>query len=233
MPTPISYDTLSLDAWNTIVKSKKSFWYEYASLLKNIFKIDSTVEHIIEVSKKVNKSIDNSLNESNYLDVYQKLRLIKLLNNLNVKSERIILSIDVFLELFNNIILSAKKHFILIDDNINNTLKLINQLGIVIVISSNTGVISGNQTTIILKNLGLSGIYKFIYSDEVGFVKPSKEFISRIIAVSAESIDCQKILHIGDDSYTDKLHLEDSSIKSRIIKKNEMLSECIKQEIFV
>jgi|GEM_PF-1671264 len=193
---------LSLDCWGTLIEARPSFWQEYASIVKEVTSSGLTTEKISGISKQVNAFYD-TLSKANGVAYSQVERLYRLL--LSVVSspnsqalDKIIRSIIAGLDIA---IVDGSENFIILDDKIAETLKECKKNKQVVVLSSNTGFISGNQTTQILRDLGLDYFDSRFYSDVIGFPKPSAMFIQEILNYYRADGGVDRIIHIGDDNY--------------------------------
>lgn len=87
-------------------------------------------------------------------------------------------------------------------------------------VGSNTGFVDGET---IRKGLDFLGIGKFfddfVFSNECGFAKPSKDFFKLVHDVSR--YDKEQILHVGDNSYADGYGAKLYGLESFIINSND------------
>ncbi|MBP9819521.1 HAD-IA family hydrolase [Candidatus Woesebacteria bacterium] len=92
----------------------------------------------------------------------------------------------------------------LLESDLIQTLATIKALGLMIVVSSNTGYIDGGHMRAVIEILGLSELIDaYVYSNEVGVAKPSPEFFAKVL--EAIGLTSEEVLHIGDNYHADYL----------------------------
>jgi len=198
----------SFDLWLTLIKSNpnfkkercKFFYKNYNSLKKSLEEVENIFRVIDLKCNKINeitgKNIDS---EEMYLMVMYYLN-----NDLNsfpsINANEINLEMEKLVSSYPPIIYNESTIKVLdsIKQNHNITLNIL----------SNTGFIKGKTIKTILDSLNMSKYFNFqIYSDEVGFSKPSKEIFNELLSgiynLRGESIKKNEIMHVGDNYLAD------------------------------
>jgi FMN phosphatase YigB (HAD superfamily) len=191
----------SFDFWNTIAFSNTMFKKERAVYISNILNNAVSLISIDAAFHKIGQEY-NLLQESGK-------RVISPADLL----EKVLYELQPFASHFNFEVLirDIDKLFIdfppLIDEHFKDVLASIFASGKTCSITSNTAFISGKTIKQYLKNLGLLKKISFcLFSDEVGYAKPSKE-IYESLHLSAKTfhsnLKASEIIHFGDNKVAD------------------------------
>ena len=187
---------ISFDVWGTLLKSNPDNNIRRAIYVKEHFNIDLEVKEIERLIKENGKEV-NELQELNGIQLTRNEIFSRLFNKLNIKSTQedcqLVDSIfqKYFLEhppvIYNSDYITALNNI-----NTNYTISIL----------SNTVYIIGHNIQIILDHYFGSNFFKFkLYSDEMGFAKPSEVVYKELIKMSNTQSD--QILHIGDSFLCD------------------------------
>ena len=195
----IKYDHFSFDFWSTIAFSNPQFKFERSRILASIVSNECSDQAINNAFLKVGKEYNAAMEGEGliqkpyflYRNVFQELGVeTSKLNTFQHRIERLFLEYPPivssgFIKFYNHI------------SQFNSTKS----------ITSNTAFISGE---IIMKYLGehLPDVYFdfTLFSDLIGSAKPSEELFN-LVKSEAANLHIEKsqirILHIGDNQYTD------------------------------
>jgi FMN phosphatase YigB (HAD superfamily) len=208
---------LSLDCWGTLIAADSSFWQEYSSVVKHFTNTRMSKNEINLISKKINLELD-LLAVNTERSYSQKHRLSVLLGELkfsgsydDMKSvvQKISRAID-------EIIINHIEYFTTLEDSLAGTIQAHRFNYESIVLSSNTGFISGNQTTEVLSRKGFNFFDMYFYSDVIGYSKPSEKFTAVLIERTRRNSSESIILHIGNDPVADNLGNDNPWMRSII-----------------
>jgi putative hydrolase of the HAD superfamily len=215
----------SFDLWLTLIKSNPNFKKERCKFFhKNFNTLNKPLEEVENVFRVIDikcnrineitgKNIDS---EELYLMVIHDLN-----NNLNTFPSINLEEINLEME---NLVSSYPP--IIFCDSTFEVLKSIKQnKDVTLSILSNTGFIKGKTIKKYLDYLDLSQFFSFqIYSDEVGFSKPSIEIFNELLLniynFRSEILDKKEIMHVGDNYVADICGASSIGINSFQINSN-------------
>lgn len=187
---------ISFDVWGTLLKSNFDFNRQRAIFLKNNFSLLLSIDQIIAIVKQNGTEI-NSCQEANKIQVSRELIFTPLCEKLNIPiSNDIISQIDKSFQL-----IFIEYPPIIFHSEYANILKMLMVKGHTLSILSNTVYIKGEFISIVLHNILNENIFSFeLYSDEVGFPKPSFKIYSLLKEMANNR---KRIIHIGDNYLCD------------------------------
>lgn len=199
---------LSLDLWQTLIKSNPLFKKRRAELIFQKYNASnfglSTIEDII---RKVDL-LSNSMNEITGRSISSEEMYLMVLNETNGHING--LSLENVKELQDDVEqIFYEFHPILYDEHVTDVLNLIKRdYTLKFSISSNTAFIKGVQLRKVLKMLRIEHFFDFqIYSDEIGASKPSLDFFNTVYnnvnLLHKKAVLKEEILHVGDNSIAD------------------------------
>jgi putative hydrolase of the HAD superfamily len=213
---------LSLDLWLTIIRSNSAFKPSRAVLFKECFGVGQSTEEILNVFQDYDR-LFNSINECTGGNMSRNEMLLIILSALG----KDINSIPV--ALLDEFYVEAEALFFRyppegLDNTFPDILRQIRGAGITTSLLSNTAFISGSSLRKLLPLLGYAGLFDFqIYSDEVGWSKPSDEIFNLLYqeASAIRPISRSQILHVGDNAVADFDGSVRAGYKAILFKPNE------------
>lgn len=220
------YEIVSIDCWNTIITYNPIFWKDFAEKMKSTTDSDLSVDKICIASKKINSALDKkSLKTGKVFD--QRYRIKMLLYALKTENKKSISSsVDSIIYEMDKLISNTHRYFSIIDSTAIEKIRLLKPDCTETVLSSNSGFISGHQTSKILVKLGVNFFSRYIYSDEINAAKPDSKFAEHIIGPHKTA----RTIHIGDDTVTDQIKsTKNNSIESVIIDRKQTLAKVLER----
>lgn len=178
-------------------------------MIRDIFNVDKNkfnLELITEISNHVNKKLDTdtSINEKEHNQIS---RIVAVAKALNVQPNNN--QIKRFIITFNKYLVANDNCVILLDSFVFDYMRGLKDSGKIIILLSNSGFISGEQTRQILNRLNLFDIFNQIYlSDEIGYSKPSSKIYNYVIDDLKQKYNITSpndVVHIGDNNNFDYL----------------------------
>ena len=209
---------LSLDCWGTLVKARESFWVDYSLMIKELTNASASPAEIMHISRLINRDFDEKSNQ-NKKSYNQEDRLRALVEviteNGSVQTgtlESIVCNIGVLID-------SPQAYFNKLTDELP---KSVTKRYSKIVLCSNTGFISGTQTSKILNKVGYDIFDAYFYSDAIDAPKPTRDFVEYLVA-KLNLGDSLILEHFGDDPVCDNLTIHSNFIKSTILTNQQAL----------
>ncbi|GIM58318.1 HAD family hydrolase [Capnocytophaga canimorsus] len=215
------YRHFSFDLWLTIIKSNPQYKSRRNRLLKDYFSISQSLDSVDKVVRYYdllcNEISEKTGRHFHFLEIIL-LILRKLKGRIdNIEQE----SIFLFYEETDRLLMDLKPE--LMNPDIYSLLEKIRRDGKTMSIASNTAFIQGKSLRKVLNFYGLSDLFSFqIYSDEIGFSKPSSFFFDAIfenIKKIDESLTKKEVVHIGDNFIADHKGARLYGFNSILIKK--------------
>lgn len=176
------YRHFSFDLWLTIIKSNPQYKSRRNRLLKDYFSISQSLDSVDKVVRYYdllcNEISEKTGRHFHFLEIIL-LILRKLKGRIdNIEQE----SIFLFYEETDRLLMDLKPE--LMNPDIYSLLEKIRRDGKTMSIASNTAFIQGKSLRKVLNFYGLSDLFSFqIYSDEIGFSKPSSFFSMRSLKI--------------------------------------------------
>lgn len=223
---------VSFDLWLTLIKSNPSFKKERARLLSNFFEIKKEDDFVLSRVRYFDKLV-NSINEivGKNVDCYEIVLLI--LYDLGIDISKINQKkLDAFYGEMEKLVFKFLPE--LIEKNTAQLLADLKNQELTLSILSNTGFIKGKTLNKVLKELNIYSYFSFrLYSDELGFSKPSMNVFSAIeeeVLLLHPKIKREEILHIGDNQIADYNGAKEYGFQSLLINnQNSKLEHLIKK----
>lgn len=199
------FSHFSFDLWLTIIKSHPEYKYHRCLLIKDFFSISETPEVVEEVVRSCD-ILCNRISEKTGYHIPVENIVLMILDDLNIDingiDDKII---QGFYQESENLLMKYKPT--LLYDGISDLLYSIKMNGKTMNISSNTAFIKGSSLRKILEFYDLERYFSFqIYSDELGYSKPSTIFFEKVFDQTRRlysNIEKGQIVHIGDNSLAD------------------------------
>lgn len=202
----MKYKHYSFDLWLTLIKSNPEFKrakkeYFYRNFNKNSKSLEEVGDIIRQVDTSCNKIVDETGRH-----IKSSEMISKILSDLNCAEYD-----DVILQEIDNeiqFLFLANEPFIY-SNHIIPLFQKIKDDKSTISILSNTGFIHGRTIRNFLKKCGLDSYISFdLYSDEIGFSKPSSDAFKTMIEKVGEIYPmdndiASRIIHIGDNPIAD------------------------------
>ncbi len=161
----------------------------------------TTVVSVVADYDRLFNSINETLGKN--LDTFEIILII--LHNLGVDTKTV--SIESLERFYSEMeVLFLKYHPVLIDPNTIRILAYLKEEGLSLNILSNTAFIKGRTVNKILQKLSIADYFDFcIYSDEIGFSKPSNEAYNTLLTSiqAIQPVSRNQVLHIGDNVTAD------------------------------
>lgn len=192
---------ISFDLWLTIIKSHAQFKMKRATYIAEHF-CDKALssEEIDKIIRTIDKEIDAD-NEQKGTKLPATSMYKKILKEVNNNTKNIHDKAIKLKEISDKLFLENLPEFL--NSNIINILQTLTKRGYTLNISSNTGFIEGHILRIALKKLNIDQYFSFfIFSDEIGYSKPSRLFFENVYK-KVTHLNKKQILHIGDNTLTD------------------------------
>lgn len=198
---------ISLDLWNTLIKSNPEFKKVRAELVSKY--CDKTPAEVSAVFDGIKKSYDALTRRTGVQftvnDMYNVVA--KELGGINgIRPSELKKECDMHF---------LKNPPVLYDTGTLDALKYLSSRYDTYLIS-NTMMVDGNVLTVLLSILGIERLFNgSIFSDQVGHAKPS----TQIFAAAHMRMSCraEHVLHIGDDEITDVKGANDYGFKSVLV----------------
>ncbi|MDO4783026.1 MAG: HAD family hydrolase [Capnocytophaga felis] len=215
------YRHFSFDLWLTIIKSHPKYKCCRDRLLRDYFSISKSIQNVAEVVRYYDL-LCNDISQKTGRHFHFSEIILLILKRLRVTIDDIDQeSILLFYEETDSLLMDLKPK--LIDDNVRSLFEKIRGEGKTMNIASNTAFIQGKTLRKVLNFYGLSDLFSFqIYSDEIGFSKPSSFFFDAIfenIKKIDESLTKKEVVHIGDNFIADHKGARLYGFNSILIKK--------------
>lgn len=199
-----TYKHISFDLWLTLIKSNPLFKEKRNLLFKEFFSIE---RHIDEVAATIRKFdvLTNVINEKvgRNFDTFEIYYLI--INELGRDISRFSKNhLEEFYRLTENLLMQNVP--MLLDQDIITMLHSLKESGKTINVLSNTAFIKGISLRKVLLHHEIDQFFNFqVYSDEIGYSKPSMEIYAYTYDKIKQlgPIEKNQVLHIGDNVISD------------------------------
>lgn len=198
------YKHISFDLWLTLIKSNPEYKIKRDLLFKAFFSIDAPIAEVSAVIRKFD-ILTNGINEkvTRNLDTYEIYCLILDglgldLNGYNIQQ------FETFYGHSEDLLMEYKP--LLLDNDLPQVLKQLQDHNKTMNILSNTAFIKGRSLRKILSHYGLDQYFAFqAYSDETGFSKPGAKMYDYAYQQIRQlgAIEKHEVLHVGDNVISD------------------------------
>ncbi len=197
-PHPLA--TISLDIWNTLLKSNPDFKVAQLKLLAEFMETSNHTD-FAETVKKVGKEADNYV-ENTGIEIGFEGRIARLTATLKQPQVYTEPEMGQLYEAMEGFFLANLPFFL--EKNLLEILAQLSQKDKKLFLLSNTGFVKGTTMRKALKSLEISTfISTAIFSDEVGYAKPHAKMFEHLLKEA--QTEPQNILHIGDNFHADYL----------------------------
>lgn len=212
---------VSFDIWSTLLTTNPVYKDERAKAIStSLCKKDISLEQM----HKIIKEADDALDRQTEIDGKQyglKERLYAIYDLLD-SSIRVAEMNDDVVKKFDDISLELVSTYlpIVIEEDLLETLKKLQERGVEMAVMSNTGFIEGKHMRVALEKLGILPFMRVqLFSNEVGVAKPDKQIFDAI--VDQTGYLPSEILHVGDNLIADYVGATKADLKAVWLTKKE------------
>lgn len=221
-----NYQHFSFDLWLTLIRSNPEFKKKRAAYFHQYFNYNNCSLEQIEKTFRQVDVMCNLINEKTGKNIdadEMYLMVLSIMNNGDAKVWRIDIEelyADMESLLFENLPVPYS------ENTLSSLAYLKQNTNATIGILSNTGFIKGVTLRKVLHHIGIdSYIDVQLYSDEAGMSKPNTAFFKMMleqIKEHHESIDLNRVIHIGDNPIADVGGAKAVGIHSQLINSNNI-----------
>lgn len=200
---------ISFDLWLTLIRSEPTFKRRRADFLKRHFDLKN---HSVEDIDAVFRFQDHAFNRLSEITgrSWQAEEMYGLvLHQLGVDLGPLSINDLTAIKKDCNALFYQYPPQLYAVETKNILTKIVDSQQFTLNISSNTGFIEGNVLRLILDNLDILSCFQFaVFSDEIGYAKPSPLFFDAVFeqihGLYGGQIQKNQVLHVGDNAQSDE-----------------------------